>query len=255
MYKTILSLLAEERIGSVISVEACESLDPVHAAKFFRRWHRHSELSGGFLNTKCSHDMDMINMVVPGNPVYISSFGRNTFFKPGRGEQRCTEKCSEYKFCRFVDRNNYKFSTADTGICPFNIDSDIVDHQVAAIEFDTGATAVFTVSMHSDKGDRHIRIHGTEGSVRASFSDQKVYLMKTGEEDRIFRPDDTGGSHGGGDRELCRKFKDCITNNEFTNQIRDGVIASAMALAADESRLSGKVIDIKLFADYINNKK
>ena len=255
MYKTILRLLGEGRIGQVISVEACETLDPIHAAKFFRRWHRNSRFSGGFLNTKCSHDMDMINLITPGNPLMISSFGSNSIFRPGRGEERCTENCDEFKTCKFVDNNIYKFSTADKGICPYNIDSDIVDHQVAAIEFDSGATAVFTVSMHSDKGNRHIRIHGTDGAIKASFDDQMVFLMKDGKEDQVFAPEDTGGSHGGGDRELCRIFTECIKSGNQINQLKDGITASAMALGADEARLSGRVVDLRLFADYIHNKK
>ena len=83
MYKKILELLDSGVIGEIISVEAAELLDPMHAAKFFRRWHRHSKYSGGFLNTKCSHDMDMINQIVPGKPKYISSFGSNSIFTEG----------------------------------------------------------------------------------------------------------------------------------------------------------------------------
>lgn len=255
MYTRIMELLGQKAIGDVISVEASESLDPVHAAKFFRRWHRHSENSGGFLNTKCSHDMDMINQIVPGNPIHIASFGRNSVFIPGKGLQRCSNKCPEYNSCRFIDNNTYKFSTADTGICPYNIDSDIVDHQVVSMEFDSGVTAVFTVTMHSDKGDRHIRIHGTKGSISASFSDQKVYLKITGEEDIIFSPESTLGSHGGGDKILCSRFLNCIISSCAENQIRDGVMASSMALAADASRAGGKIIDMTSFAGYMFNKK
>ncbi len=255
MYRKILELLKQKTIGEVITVEAAEMLEPVHAAKFFRRWHRFEKNSGGFLNTKCSHDMDMIHQVAPGRPLYISSFGSNKIFKPGKGVDICTEACSEYKNCRFVDKNIYKFSTADPSLCPYKVDSDIVDHQVIAMEFDSGATVVFTVTMHSDKGDRHVHIHGTAGSIKASFYDQKVYLLKTGEEDRIFVPESTAGSHGGGDALLCSNFLDCIRGKSSENQLEDGIMASVMALAADESRKNGKVIDMTSFADYMYNKK
>jgi len=255
MYKKILELLKKNAIGEIISVEAAETLDPVHAAKFFRRWHRFSENSGGLLNTKCSHDMDMINQIIPGRPRYISSFGSNKIFNAGKGEDKCTEDCIEYSTCRFVDMNVYKYSSADTLICPYNVSSDIVDHQVVAMEFDSGTTAVFTVSMHSDKGDRHVHIHGTTGSIKASFHNQKVFLLKTGEKNLIFEPESTSGSHGGGDEVLCREFLKCIKLASSENQLEDGITASAMALAADESRKSGKVVDMTLFADYMYNKK
>ncbi|MCD6322339.1 MAG: Gfo/Idh/MocA family oxidoreductase [Clostridiales bacterium] len=255
MYLKIIGLLRNKAIGELISVEAAELVGPVHAAKFFRRWHRFSKNSGGFLNTKCSHDMDIINQILPGRPRYIASFGRNSIFKPGRGRDVCNNECPEYEECRFVDNSEHKFSTADTSLCPFNVESDIVDHQVISMEFDNGATAVFTVSMHCDKGDRHVYIHGTSGSIKSSFSDQIVYLCKTGKPDELFEPDNTKGSHGGGDRILCEQFKDCIQSGEGENQLQDGATASAMAFAADLSRTSGKVIDMDIFADYIYIKK
>ena len=131
-----------------------------------------------------------------------------------------------------------------------------MDHQVVSMVFDSGVTVVFTVTMHSDKGNRHIHIHGTDGSIEAEFSDQRVKLFKTGEKKSvIFEPINTGGSHGGGDITMCTKFIDCVENNSRVNHLSDGVLASAMALAADESRKSGKIIDMRIFADYMNMKK
>ncbi len=255
MYIKILELLGNNSIGEIISVEAAELVGPVHAAKFFRRWHRFSKKSGGFLNTKCSHDMDIINQIVPGKPRFIASFGSNTIFKPGKGQDVCNDKCPEYADCRFIDKSVYKFSTADITLCPYNVESDIIDHQVISMEFDNKATAVFTVTMHSDKGDRHVHIHGTTGSIKSSFSDQIVYLCKTGKPDEVFEPKNTSGSHGGGDRILCNKFIECISKGEGENQLEDGVTASAMAFAADLSRDEGKVVDMDRFADYIHIKK
>lgn len=255
MYLRILELLRKDSIGELISVEAAELVGPVHAAKFFRRWHRFTKYSGGFLNTKCSHDMDIINQMLPGTPRFIASFGSNTIFKPGKGQDKCTKACPEYDVCRFVDTTEYKFSTADIAMCPYNVESDIIDHQVVSMEFNDKTTAVFTVTMHSDKGDRHVHIHGTSGSIKASFSDQIVYLCKTGKPDEAFKPDNTSGSHGGGDRILCNQFKECILKGKGENQLKDGVTASAMAFAADKSRTEGKVVDMEIFADYIHIKK
>ena len=123
------------------------------------------------------------------------------------------------------------------------------------MEYDTGVTVVFTVSMHSDKGDRHVFIHGTTGSIKGSFDDQIVYLCKTGQPDKEFKPADTGGSHGGGDRVLCDNFINYIEKKDGENQLIDGITASVMALAADESRKSGQVIDMEIFADYMFGKK
>jgi predicted dehydrogenase len=254
MYRKILELLDEGTIGEVASIEACETLDEIHAAKFFRRWHRNSEKSGGFINTKCSHDMDILLLAANSMPRYVSSFGANGIFSRTIGNERCNEQCSEYESCIYVDDNEYIFSTADPGICPFNIDSDIIDRQSVNMIFENNITAVFTVTMHSDKGNRTIRIHGEKGKIEASFDEQAVSLDVKGMERKIFSPEDTGGSHGGGDRGLCEFFRRCYEKGDFPNQISDGIRASALALAAEEARLEHKIADFMEFIDYIEGK-
>ena len=255
MYNKIIELLAENVLGSIVSIEAAETLGEIHAAKFFRRWHRDSRLSGGLLNTKCCHDMDIINIIASSLPKRISSFGSNMVFEQKRGIKRCGEDCPEYNGCIYVDGNEYMFSSADTSICPFNIESDIVDHQVVNIVFENGITAVFTLSMHSSKGNRTIKVHGEKGSIEASFENQEVILELKNQPGKVFEPDDTMGDHGGGDRGLCEYFRECFGRGKFPNQIQAGILASATALAADASRLGVKIVDFTEILNYIHCEK
>lgn len=255
MYDKIMELLGNEAIGPVVSIEAAETLGELHAARFFRRWHRDSRLSGGMLNTKCSHDMDILNLAVASLPVKISSFGSNMLFRRERGLEKCSKECPEYDTCIYVDETEYVFSSVDTSICPYNIESDLVDHQTVNILYENGVTAVFTLSMHSAKGNRTIRIHGEKGSIEASFENQEVYMSLKNSEPQVFRPLETGGSHGGGDQGLCSFFTDCYKRGKFPNQIGAGILASAVALAADLSRLSGETVDFTEILNYIYGKK
>lgn len=255
MYDKVIELVDNNVLGRVVSIEATETLGEIHASKFFRRWHRNSKFSGGLLNTKCSHDMDIINILAGSLPKYISSFGSNMLFERKIGLSRCSKECPEYNTCIYVDTNEYIFSTADTGICPFNIDSDIVDHQVVNILFENDITAVFTLTMHSAKGNRTLKIHGEKGMIDADFENQEVILVIKDKEKQIFSPIDTGGSHGGGDKGLCDYFRDCYEKKNFPNQIEAGIMASALALSADVSRLSRNTVDFKEIINYIHLKK
>jgi predicted dehydrogenase len=255
MYSKIIELLEKGDIGRVVSIEAAETLGELHAAKFFRRWHRESRLSGGMLNTKCSHDMDIINIIANALPEKISSFGNNMLFKRKRGLLSCSKECPEFCSCIYIDENEYIFSSADPRICPFNIESDIVDHQSVNILFENGITAVFTLTMHSSKGNRTIRIHGENGIIEAGFETQEVLLECKGRPNRIYKPEDTCGSHGGGDIGLCEFFRVCHENGNFPNQLEAGILASATALAADVSRIDGSIVDFKEILNYIQGKK
>ncbi|MBN2557364.1 MAG: Gfo/Idh/MocA family oxidoreductase [Clostridia bacterium] len=252
MYRKVLGLLSEGAIGDVVAIEASETLGRLHAAKFFRRWHRFSEFSGGLMNTKCSHDMDILNLAAASRMRYVSSFGSNTVFSKGFGNDVCNETCKEYETCPYADDSEGYYSTADLTVCPYRAESDIVDHQSVLIEFENGITAVFTLTMHSGKGDRIIRVHGSKGMISARFEDQKVMLtMNHPFHEQTFGPGETWGSHGGGDRLLCGHFVDAVLNNTCENQLADGILASAAALAADESRLYGRIVDMRDFVCYM----
>lgn len=255
MYRKIIELIEEGVIGPLVSIEASETLGELHAAKFFRRWHRESRLSGGMLNTKCSHDMDIINIVAGAFPKRISSFGNNMLFKRKRGLPICSKDCPEFGKCIYVDESAYVFSSVDARICPFNIESDIVDHQSVNILFENNITAVFTLTMHSSKGNRTIRIHGEKGLIKGEFETQEVLLECKGKPNGIYKPKDTGGSHGGGDIGLCEFFRKCYENEYFPNQLEAGILASATALAADISRIDGSIVDFTEILNYIQGKK
>ncbi|MFO7611167.1 MAG: Gfo/Idh/MocA family oxidoreductase [Clostridia bacterium] len=253
MYRKIIGLLSEGAIGDVVAIEASETLDRLHAARFFRRWHRFSEFSGGLLNTKCSHDMDILSLVAGSRVRYVSSFGSNSVFSKGFGNDVCNETCNLYETCPYVDDSEAHYSTADLSVCPYRAKSDIVDHQAVSMEFENGITAVFTLTMHSGKGNRTIRVHGSKGMISAELDDQKVRLTLNHPFcEQLFEPDETGGSHGGGDRLLCERFIDAVLNKSCENQLVDGILASAAALAAEESRLAGRIVDMRDFACYMD---
>ena len=250
MYKKILEIKNE--IGQLISIEANEELDKIHTAKFFRRWHRFSENSGGMLNTKCSHDMNILNSVAGGKPISVASFGSNIHFKNQIGQLVCDSNCEIYNTCKFVDKEQYLFSSVDTTLCPYTSKSNIVDHQVAIIEYENKVTTTFTLSMHSNKGNREIKLYGTEGVIRASMEDQIVKLYKTHpKQEIIFEPEEIKGGHGGGDYGLCKYFEEVVNNNIKINELEMGVLGSIVALASEVSRKEKRVIDLKEYAKFI----
>ncbi|SFC81026.1 Gfo/Idh/MocA family protein [Streptomyces aidingensis] len=54
-------LIADGRIGEVTSVHFEWTLDTIHGADYFRRWHRDRANSGGLLVHKSTHHFDLVN--------------------------------------------------------------------------------------------------------------------------------------------------------------------------------------------------
>src|SRR5690606_36886549 len=64
LYERIKAVLDAWTLGQIIHIEGLEQLSQAHSASFMRRFHRHTARSGGMLNTKCSHDLAILQWLV-----------------------------------------------------------------------------------------------------------------------------------------------------------------------------------------------
>lgn len=248
IFKKVNELIKNNTIGDIITIEANETLKAIHAASFFRRWHKDSINNGGFLNAKCSHDIDLLNMFINKKPLFVSSFGSNIHFTNDKNNITKCSLCEKYDKCRYVDKSNNEFSGINYDLCPYTVKSDIVDHQVVIIEYENGITASFTVSMHAEKGNRKMSIYGTNGVIRTDFSLQEITVDYTNNKQReVFDIKVSSNGHGGGDENLCKLF----IGNKDKNEIYNGILSTAIALAAEKSRNEKVVVSMKDFISFI----
>ncbi|MBY9002784.1 MAG: Gfo/Idh/MocA family oxidoreductase [Candidatus Lokiarchaeota archaeon] len=144
------------------------------------------------------------------------------------------------------------------GRCVYKCDNDVVDHQIVNIEFENDVTASLTMHGFSDREGRTLRIDGTKATLIGEFGDsyQQILLRDhySPSEETIFKMDlssDSSG-HGGGDYVLIEKYIDAIldpNNPQPLTNARESMESHLMAFAANESRLNGKVINIKNFRE------
>ena len=85
---------------------------------------------------KCCHDIDFYTMVVQSRPVRVASFGGRRSFIPENSPNESLEEFSKYNLEGWESQKNV-----------FDSDADIVDHQVAIIEYENGATLSFHTNM------------------------------------------------------------------------------------------------------------
>ena len=138
------------------------------------------------------------------------------------------------------------------GRCVYACDNDVVDNQVVNFLFDDGSTASMTMTAFNFHSGRKTRIFGTRGELETDDS-QIIHIRKFLDDSTRTIDTETandGGilsGHGGGDLGLVQAFVSAVGNNDRT-LIRTGIDETLeshlMTFAAEESRLTGKVIAI-----------
>ncbi|MEE0929318.1 MAG: gfo/Idh/MocA family oxidoreductase, partial [Acutalibacteraceae bacterium] len=142
------------------------------------------------------------------------------------------------------------------GKCVYKCDNDVVDHQSVNMLFEDDITVTFTMNAFN-KGGRFIHIMGTKGEVRAAIDGNapiRVYDFETKTEVEIpySGVDGIAGGHGGGDEGIVRTLYSYLVGEYSGNAvptIDESCYNHLVVFAAEESRMTNKVIDVE---EYIN---
>lgn len=236
-YNKIKSLLQEKKIGEIISLEFNETLNFHHGSFIMSDWRRFEKISGGHLLEKCCHDLDLANWLIKSLPKKVSSFGGLNFF---------TQKNSSI-FKKFKETGIDKEKMKKVKINPFSSKKDIVDNQVAIIEYLDGVRATFHTNCSSALPERRIYICGTKGTIRANLLTGEIELKEFLKQDsEIFSDTENAGGHGGGDFFLIKNLIEVVENKKIQIKDLDEAIQSALtALAIERARKKGEVVNLE----------
>lgn len=288
-FSKIKEIIDSGAIGDVVSIMHSENVGFYHQAHSFVRgnW-RNSRESSPMILAKSCHDTDIIQWLIGRECLKISSFGSLKHFRrenaPENTPDRCIEGCREASRCPYdavkfylrEEKNNPWFSQAVTGVvgpseeqieealkngpygrCVYKCDNDVVDHQVVNMQFEDDITVSFTMSAFTPQIDRTIKIMGTKGELGGKMGKEMSivlhdFLTKTEKKIECELP--ASGGHGGGDVGIMKAFCRLLNGNYSSNALSDISISATnhmLSFAAEESRISGRVIDIKEFSKFV----
>ncbi|MCX4695333.1 Gfo/Idh/MocA family protein [Streptomyces sp. NBC_01408] len=282
--RALKEVLDSGRIGDVVSVQHLEPVGFWHQAHSFVRgnWRRADEATTMLMAKSC-HDLDWLQYVLGGPPVRVSSFGRLSHFRaenrPAGAADRCLD-CTVETTCPYSATRDYGDRLAQGrhgwplsvvideftpqaletalregpyGRCVYACDNDVVDHQVVALEFASGATATFTMTAFTEQADRQTRVFGTRGELRGDGRQLRVYDFLTRTEE-VVGPGTTGamdaaGGHGGGDAGLMDAFVRAVATCDpgpVRSGPRESLISHLTVLAAERARRGRTVETVRL---------
>ncbi|MBE6600767.1 MAG: Gfo/Idh/MocA family oxidoreductase [Ruminococcaceae bacterium] len=289
-FRGLKSLINKGYIGDIVHIQHAECVGNLHQAHSFVRgnW-SNSEKSTPMILQKSCHDMDILQWLVGRDCTRVHSFGSLSYFKkenaPKGATERCVDGCPHADTCFYNAEPYYKsgkhkvfveaitkkpdptpedidkaLRTTDYGRCVFLCDNNVVDHQTVNLEFEGGATVSFSMCAFN-RGSRNIRIMGTKGELYGGAKDSFVtwYDFASKEEKKISLTDmiadeSIDGGHGGGDVGIMTALADRMegnTDNVSFCTIQRTYQNHLIAFAAEESRISGRVIDMKEFESSI----
>jgi predicted dehydrogenase len=274
VYREVKRLIAEGAIGEVMSIDQLEAVDPIHHSHSYVRGNWANEARSSFmLLTKSCHDVDILAYMMGREITRVSSFGKLSHFtranQPKGAPHRCIDGCPVEKQCPYYAPKVYIdgpwgnsvgllhstreekiefIKTSKYGLCVYDTDNDVVDHQVVNFEFDGGATGTFTMTAFAKAG-RQLRVHGSHGEIHANIDARTIRLRKFWdpiEDDLITVPEETGG-HGGGDDNVMGTLTEAIASNDPSKILtgtEESLKTHAATFAAEMSRREGRVVSM-----------
>jgi predicted dehydrogenase len=248
-YQKVKELLNAGAVGEILSFEFNETLDFNHGGYIFGNWRRKQGEAGSHVLEKCCHDLDLANWLVESIPVRAASFGGRRFFIPENAHhiERLGVDANGKK--AYWGKSNYH------SIDPFSEGADILDHQVAILEYENKATATFHTNCNAGIPERRFYICGTEGAIRADMLKGCIEWRRIGHDTTI----ETVGTgvndgHGGGDEMMAAGLaRTLLDGAPPLATVEDGIRACVAAFGIDQAVDEGRVVDCRPMWDVVSS--
>ncbi|KAJ9092800.1 hypothetical protein QFC21_006676 [Naganishia friedmannii] len=319
VHEKVQNLIAEGKIGKVLSVHFEWLLNTVHGAD---RWHRSKDNSGGLMVHKSGHHFDLVNWWVNSSPKQVVGMGKTAFYGKKNGEEHgwakvcprlsddlsghmlslSTGVIKDYKRAYgseeaktdpfaldmnkdetlkelYVDNEQYDGYIRDSNV--FGDDIAIEDDMSVLVRYQNDVIMTYHLTAYSPwEGYRvmfngsHGRlelevvesthnsleqpafvgpgsIHGTRAMANAGHAKLSLHPLWQKPVDIPVYYDHAG--HGGGDERLLSSIFGPLKGDEPEKEGAssmacteiDGANALAIGLAANESFVTGKMIDVE----------
>ena len=274
-------------LGKIVAIKHAENIGNFHMAHSFVRgnWRNDRESSPIIMQKSC-HDLDILLWLTGSHCTKVAAFGGLSYFResnaPAGSAQRCLD-CPVAQNCRFDAMKAYlpmlgqwpadvvclepteealreALRNGPYGRCVYRCDNNVCDHMSIILEFENGVTATFSLTAQTSAVHRSIHIMCEDGEIEADDKERKIivrhHVANQGEtfDERIIHVRTNGSGHGGGDAGIMEDFSASLTESgESRSSISKSVESHLMACAIEESRVTGKLVDMEDFRRKLSN--
>ena len=212
--------------------------------RYFQTWHRYNKFSGGGINDKCSHHVDVLRWFANSEVSSLSSFGgRHSYFNPKKDKnircKDCFEKCNYRRYESLGDSreslekiySNYSSLNDKRQIddqCVWAEGSDILSHFTSNISFENQVIGNINFSCFGPaaKDQETLEVVGVKGKLKLIRStgiieityDHGKKFKRVNAKDRYHQT-----SHFGADIRLLRSYVSYLKNGQSKVTAENGV--------------------------------
>lgn len=249
LYRDLLAARDAGTLGQIVSVEAAEHIYPYHGAFFMRDWRRYEKWSGSFMLEKCCHDLDLYNGLIGARPERVASFGgRKTFVPQNDPRSYGVNDMSVF---------HKKPSGWNGSDKVFDSDGDIIDYQVAIVEYANGVGMNFHTNLNAPDQFRRFAAFGTraqaEGDFIRGFFKVTDALTETRLIDKEYKATALSQHYGADEEMAAGIIANVMQDAALPVSTLDALEAGILALAMDDARRSKQVIDLRPVWDRYDN--
>jgi len=258
-YRKVKELCSSGALGDIVQIYADENFGPRLVSLFLRGWRRFREHAGPILSEKCCHDLDMLNWITASRPVRVASLGARTVFTPRDDVPDRCRGCPAYETCLYRceypdpegarrDDGIREYSDDLQDLCVWNCEKDVLDHQTAVIEYESGTVATLSLNMSAEATRRTIRVWGTRGRIEGDLEDGRVVeypVDGSAPKEHAVAPANESGHHGG-DRAIAAELEKAVTDPEGfapLASVEEGYASALVAFAADRSLRERRTVE------------
>lgn len=239
LYRKVKELLAGGTFGKIINISASENRETFGGGASMSSsmgWRRLRSMSGPYLLEKCSHDLDLLNWFAGGVPEKVSAFCGLNFFVPENGYMH--DKYDHDIFASLVEEK-YR-------VDPFTSSKDIFDNHSVIMEYASGIRASFQLTLANAIPERRMYISCTEGTIIVECFSGVITYSRLDEPYVTTLKFKGCNTHGSGDEIMAEEVMKAVLEGKSmaVSGSANGLDCARVALAADESALTGKTVSL-----------
>ena len=198
---------------------------------------------------KCCHDLDLYNGLIGSRPINVASFGGRKTFVPENDPRR--EGINDLSL---YHRKPSGWNGSDK---VFDTDADIIDYQVAIVEYANGVGMNFHTNLNAPDQFRRFAVFGTKGQAEGDFIRGFLKVTDVLSESRVAEREYKAtalSQHYGADEQMAAEVVDHVMRNgPLPVSTLQALEAGILALSMDEARRSGSIIDLTPVWDRYDN--
>ncbi|MFP4510869.1 MAG: Gfo/Idh/MocA family protein [Spirochaetaceae bacterium] len=250
--------------GAIGDLHMMQIRSVIPYTRYLQMWHRERRFSGGALNDKSSHHLDVFNWMADSSCVRLGAFGgRSGIFKPDptapthcavcdrdcpyrreAGSAWSKEGAQVLEYPSWANAQSV-VDRADT--CVYAPGSDIEDHVIATYEYDNGVKASLFWSIFGPPGEDQetLELVGSKGRLLLTRSTGAIQLISDyGKTTKTIdaRGPDFESSHYGADLELVRTLRRFCDGGDVPAGSEEGIESLRMIHATVRSVSAGGAV-------------